>query len=154
MITTCMALRSVIRGNDDGLWRHAVLGSSIAAERSTLCRCGEITAITSDGAIVTIDEVLVEALNLVAERGAYARKLASEGISSVLEDAHVIVYEQSRRTLLDGLDLYRRRADKGYSLVDCISMNTMRRFEITNILTDDHHFEQEGFTILLPRVRR
>ena len=40
------------------------------------------------------------------------------------------------------------RPDKGYSLTDCISMQTMRREGLTEILTNDRHFEQEGFRAL------
>ncbi len=38
--------------------------------------------------------------------------------------------------------------DKGYSLTDCISMQTMKSFSITEVLTHDKHFAQEGFTVL------
>lgn len=50
---------------------------------------------------------------------------------------------------LEGLPLYERRPDKGYSLVDCISMNVMRRLRLRQVLTNDRHFAQEGFTVLL-----
>jgi len=46
------------------------------------------------------------------------------------------------------MSLYEARPDKGYSLTDCISMQTMRREGITEVLTDDRHFEQEGFHAL------
>jgi predicted nucleic acid-binding protein len=36
-------------------------------------------------------------------------------------------------------------SDKGYRLTDCISMQTMHREGLTDILTNDKHFEQEGF---------
>ena len=36
----------------------------------------------------------------------------------------------------------------GYSLVDCISMQTMRQQGLTEALTNDRHFEQEGFRAL------
>jgi predicted nucleic acid-binding protein len=36
----------------------------------------------------------------------------------------------------------------GYSLTDCISMQTMRREALTEVLTNDRHFEQEGFRAL------
>jgi uncharacterized protein len=38
--------------------------------------------------------------------------------------------------------------DKAYSLVDCMSMSLMRERGITHILTNDHHFRQEGFTLV------
>jgi predicted nucleic acid-binding protein len=49
---------------------------------------------------------------------------------------------------LGGLALYRARPDKGYSLTDCISMQTMRREGLMDVLTNDRHFEQEGFRAL------
>ena len=45
--------------------------------------------------------------------------------------------------------LYQARPDKQYSLTDCISMQAMRTEGLTEILTHDGHFTQEGFTILL-----
>ena len=44
-----------------------------------------------------------------------------------------------------GLALFEARLDKGYSITDCISMNTMGRIGATEVLTLDHHFAQEGF---------
>jgi predicted nucleic acid-binding protein len=61
----------------------------------------------------------------------------------------VVVRQQSHQTFLDGLALYKRRLDKGYSLTDCISMEAMREEGLTRILTHDAHFAQEGFIILL-----
>ena len=67
----------------------------------------------------------------------------------MLESDSVRVVEQSRQSFLDGLDRYRRRPDKSYSLQDCIAMNVMEDEGITQVLTSDHNFEQEGFTILM-----
>ncbi len=55
------------------------------------------------------------------------------------------VVAQSSDTFRSGLALYRARPDKGYSLTDCISMATMRSEGIVDALTNDAHFEQEGF---------
>jgi len=46
------------------------------------------------------------------------------------------------------MTLYEQRPDKGYSLVDCISMQTMRREGVIDVLTNDRHFQQEGFRAL------
>jgi len=48
-----------------------------------------------------------------------------------------------------GLDLYRRRLDKAWSLTDCISFVVMQREGIAEALTGDQHFEQAGFVALL-----
>ena len=49
---------------------------------------------------------------------------------------------------VDEIALYNARPDKGYSLADCISMQIMRREGLTDVLTNDRHFEQEGFRAL------
>jgi predicted nucleic acid-binding protein len=61
---------------------------------------------------------------------------------------HRVAVEASQ-TFIAGVALYESRLDKGYSLTDCISMVAMRWEGITEILTRDSHFSQEGFRILL-----
>jgi len=41
------------------------------------------------------------------------------------------------------------RLDKTYSLCDAVSFVLMRERELTEALTTDRHFEQEGFVRLL-----
>ena len=60
----------------------------------------------------------------------------------------VQVIPQDHESFVAGLNLYEKRLDKGYSLTDCISMNTMNQLEILEVLTHDQHFTQEGFIIL------
>ncbi|HEV8157891.1 MAG TPA: hypothetical protein VGP58_02590 [Pyrinomonadaceae bacterium] len=98
---------------------------------------------------VTTDSVLCEVLNYFSGYGEETRQEVSAIILEVLADMNFQVVEQTRNEFLKGLELYASRLDKGYSLTDCISMNICREFDITEILTHDHHFEQEGFRILL-----
>ena len=51
----------------------------------------------------------------------------------------VRVVPQSREFFPSGLQFYRARPDKGYCLTDCISMPTMRRDGLTEVLTNDRH---------------
>lgn len=48
-----------------------------------------------------------------------------------------------------GLELFRKRPDKEWSLTDCVSFEAMRREDILEALTGDPHFEQAGFHALL-----
>jgi uncharacterized protein len=73
------------------------------------------------------------------------RYKAALNVQDILRDSTVRVVPQSRESFLAGLELYRARPDKGYSLTDCVSMHTMRLHGITDALTNDRHFEQEGF---------
>jgi predicted nucleic acid-binding protein len=99
--------------------------------------------------LVTTEEVLVECLGFVAGAGRHVRQVAAAAMQEILTSKDVTVVPQSHDSFLAGLKLYERRLDKGYSLVDCISMNAMRSRGIDLILTDDHHFAQEGLRPLL-----
>lgn len=98
--------------------------------------------------LVTTDEVLTEFLNFFSGYDLKMRQSVIERIQDILENDYVQVIPQSHDTFLAGLELYRQRFDKQYSLTDCISMQTMKQLEITEVLTHDRHFKQEGFTIL------
>ena len=104
-----------------------------------------------DALIITTDEVLTEFLAGMAGQGEYQRGLAVRMVRRILADDDVTILPQTRQSFLTGLDLYERRGDKGYSLTDCISMNACRAEDITEALTNDHHFTQEGFTPLITR---
>jgi uncharacterized protein len=99
--------------------------------------------------IITTDEVFVEFLAHFSAYGRLAREGAALYFDTVINDPGILVRPQSHQSFLDGYALYKARPDKEYSLTDCISMEAMRQEGITDILTHDNHFTQEGFTILL-----
>lgn len=101
-----------------------------------------------DVQLVTTDSVLIEVLNFFAERGEEARLRAVSAAEEILTNPDTEVVRHIHESFLVGLALYKARADKGYSLTDCISMTTMRERNITEVLTNDRHFTQEGFTVL------
>jgi uncharacterized protein len=98
--------------------------------------------------VVTTAEVLGEYLTFFCEAPEFMRREVALAVDDILQDPSVLVIPQSRESFLAGLNLYRARPDKGYSLTDCISMATMRREGLTHVLTNDRHFEQEGFRTL------
>ena len=104
-------------------------------------------ALLSEGIVYTTEEVLTEVLAFFAG-DSWLRNHAVQTMREVLSDDAVRVIPQSHQSFLSGFDLYAARPDKGYSLTDCISMQTMRREGLTDVLTNDHHFEQEGFRAL------
>ena len=94
--------------------------------------------------IVTTDEVLTEFLAFCAS-DPQLRREAALAVQDILDSTGVRVVAQTHSSFLSGLDLYRARPDKGYSLTDCISMQFMRTERLTDVLTNDRHFRQEGF---------
>ena len=99
--------------------------------------------------LVTTQEVLSEVLTYFCEHGRFVRQTVTAFVRNILNDPGINIRSQSDQSFLDGLALYEARPDKEYSLADCISMLAMRQEGITEVLTNDDHFTQEGFTILL-----
>lgn len=100
--------------------------------------------------IVTTEDVLTEFLAFFAGRGSRFREAAALTVRSILQDSSSEVVAQGHELFISGLVLYEGRLDKGYSLTDCVSMTLMRERGMTEVLTNDAHFTQEGFIILLP----
>jgi predicted nucleic acid-binding protein len=100
--------------------------------------------------LVTTDEVLTEVLNWFSCFGPRWRGEAATLVHDLRNDPDVDVLPQTRADFDAALALYEARPDKEYSLTDCRSMLALRGLGVTEVLTHDHHFTQEGFTILFP----
>lgn len=98
--------------------------------------------------LVTTDEVLTEVLNWFSGADPYWRSKAATSVHDLRNDPDVDVLPQTRADFDAALALYEARPDKEYSLTDCRSMLALRNLGLTEVLTNDHHFTQEGFTIL------
>jgi predicted nucleic acid-binding protein len=97
---------------------------------------------------LTHSYVLAEFVALAHARR-FDRRAALAFLTDLLADLDVEivwVYETLNRAAVDFL---RARSDKTYSLCDAVSFVLMRQYGITEALTTDHHFEQEGFRRLL-----
>lgn len=108
----------------------------------------EWAAANSSTRVVTTDEVLTELLNALARAGPAGRAHAAATVHDVRADPQVIVLPQTRVDFDAALSLYESRLDKNYSLTYCRSILAMRANGLTEVLTHDHHFHQEGFAIL------
>ncbi|HKI19904.1 MAG TPA: type II toxin-antitoxin system VapC family toxin [Isosphaeraceae bacterium] len=100
--------------------------------------------------LVTPDEVMTEVLNWFSRSGPYWRGKASELIRDLRSDPNIDVLPQTRADFDAAFALYEARPDKGYSLTDCRSMVALRALGVSEVLTNEHQFTQEGFTILFP----
>ena len=113
-------------------------------------RVRSFSATLGPARLVTTDEVLTEVLNHFSHLGSIWRAKVAALVHDVRSNPDVDVLPQTRADFDVALALYEARPDKDYSLTDCRSMLAMRALNITEVLTNDHHFTQEGFTILFP----
>jgi len=99
------------------------------------------------GHFVTTDAVLLEVADaLCAPKD---RRATATYLRSLWSHPRMKVYPVDRPLLERGLAFYESRADKEWSLTDCISFVVMREEGIQDALTADSHFLQAGLRILL-----
>jgi len=120
---------------------------ALASPRDVLHRRAVMWRYVLTGPLVTTEFILLELTD-----GLAGRKLNPTAVS-IIEglrkgpDTEIIAAESL--WIARGFELYRQRADKMWSLTDCISFEIMKDRGITDALTHDHHFEQAGFRALL-----
>jgi predicted nucleic acid-binding protein len=136
-------MRTVFADTDYWIARVHARDPWAEAARQAREALGDVRLLTTDG-------VLTEFLTGL-RHGEYLRTLAAKAVRAILDDPNVKVVPQTRDSFLKGLELYEQRLDKEYSLTDCISMNAMRAEGVTEVLTNDGHFTQEGFTVLMTK---
>lgn len=107
------------------------------------------TAITR----LTHNYVLAELVALCNARG-MAHEVTLDFVGGLADDPDVELLWVGREEHAAGMELLRNRPDKNYSLCDAVSFGLMRQRGLTEALTTDHHFEQEGFVRLLGGSRR
>ncbi len=96
----------------------------------------------------TTNYILAEYVALTHSRG-LPRQNALEFSEVVLTDPDVQVVWVDADLHRQAVGLLQNRQDKSYSLCDAVSFILMRERQISEALTTDRHFEQEGFTRLL-----
>jgi predicted nucleic acid-binding protein len=87
---------------------------------------------------------VADALAAPSDRAEFLRLL-----QALRDDPRCTIVPASQDLFERGVRFYAERADKGWSLTDCISFVVMQEHGLTDALTGDHHFEQAGFRILL-----
>ena len=101
----------------------------------------------TESKIVTTEAVLWEWLNALAN--ATTRVIAAEGYRRAHADGRIEVVPFGPELNDAAIELYRSRADKVWSLTDCLSFAVMERHRLREALTTDHHFEQAGLKAMM-----
>jgi len=100
----------------------------------------------STGRLLTTEWILMELADALSAPD--ARGVVAEFLQAVRADPLFEVVGYTPAAYQAGFDLFITRADKEWSLTDCISFAAMTEHGLTDALTADHHFEQAGFRAL------
>ena len=103
----------------------------------------------SNRRILTSEMVLAETLNFMSVYGTQGRSAAVNLIRSFGHNTNVKVEPQTSSQFWNAVDFYNSRPDQEWGLVDCASFQLMQSNNIRDALTNDHHFTQAGFTVLM-----
>lgn len=109
-------------------------------------RAQELADLFEGHDLLITDAVLLEIGNALA-RG--FKEQAIEIITYFFESEEVEIFRHSSQIFDKAFALYKKYADKEWSLVDCISFIVMRERGIKQALTFDRHFEQAGFVAIM-----
>jgi predicted nucleic acid-binding protein len=99
------------------------------------------------GHIITTEWILTEVGDALAK--SHNRLAFVAMLNDVQNDAHTTIVQAGHDLFTRGIELFKDRSDKEWTLTDCISFVVMEDHGIRESLTGDHHFEQAGFVALL-----
>ena len=97
--------------------------------------------------LVTTEFILLELASTLSSPD--FRSKVSVLIEGLVRSDEIEIVPGSSELFSAGFELYRGRPDKSWSMVDCSSFVIMQRRRVTDAFTQDRHFTQAGFKILL-----
>lgn len=126
----------------DTFFYLALLDQHDSAHEKAVSAARDLDSITVTTAWVLL--ALANALSVPEHR-----RIFIDFLTKSRANRNIVIYEAERELFDEGVELYRGRQDKSWSLTDCISFVVMEREGITEALTGDRHFEQTGYKALL-----
>ncbi len=95
---------------------------------------------------MTTDYVLDEAITLT--RFAHSHRKAVELAEATLTSKFMWVIYSDENLFSEGMSIFKQYSDKEWSLTDCVSFATMRKYGLRTAFTFDPHFKQFGFATI------
>ena len=97
--------------------------------------------------LVTSNYVIVETINALSK--AEFRKAVIEFVDKLEMSPSVEIIKITDEMYNNAWALYQQRMDKDWGITDCTSFEVMRMFNIKKALTNDKHFEQAGYSLVV-----
>lgn len=108
-----------------------------------------LSRIPSQTRIVTSQIVFSQVLELFAKSSSYIKEELTDFIEEMVEHSYLLLEPSTPKLRDDTVAFYRKHSDKEWGFIDCSSFVIMKRRQIKEALTHDHHFIQAGFKALL-----
>jgi predicted nucleic acid-binding protein len=102
--------------------------------------------------LITTNYIITELVPLLTGHYHLPRQQVIGAINTIKAHPSVEIVHIDRAFDKEAWALLEKYLDKDWSLVDASSFLVMRHFNMTHVLTGDHHFDQAGF-IRLPHLQ-
>lgn len=99
--------------------------------------------------ILTTNYIITEVVALLTSPLRIPRPQIVAFVQSLRDSPYIEILHIDPETDAQSWQLLASRQDKAWSLIDCSSFIVMQQNNISQALTNDHHFEQAGFIRLL-----
>ena len=97
--------------------------------------------------LITTTAILLEIGNALSKKR--YRQAAAELLISLEQDKTIEIVPITDELYQKAFELFCKRPNKDWCLIDCMSFIVMRENDLSQALTTDEHFEQAGFVTLL-----
>ncbi len=96
---------------------------------------------------ITTNYIIVETINSLSK--IEFRKAVIEFIDKLQKSPSVRIIKITDEIYEKAWSLYKQRNDKNWGITDCTSFEVMKMFNIKKAFTNDKHFEQAGYSVVL-----
>ncbi|MBI4650833.1 PIN domain-containing protein [Candidatus Desantisbacteria bacterium] len=100
----------------------------------------------------TTNYVIVETINALSK--VTFRKALIEFVDKLEKSPSVRIIKITNKMYNNAWVFYQKRMDKDWGFTDCTSFEVMRIFNIKKTLTNDKHFEQAGYSLIIKQVQK
>lgn len=97
--------------------------------------------------LITTSFVIVETINALSK--VEFRKSVIEFVDKLQKSPSIEIVKITDEIHSSSWELYKQRKDKNWGITDCTSFEVMRILGIKKAFTNDKHFEQAGYSLVL-----
>lgn len=97
--------------------------------------------------LITSNYVIIETINALSKTE--FRKAVIEFVNKLEKSPSVQIIKITDEMYNNAWSFYQQRMDKDWGITDCTSFEVMKMFNIKKAFTNDKHFKQAGYSLLV-----